>query len=184
VKFKLPLTTLFLDWSNGFPVQKLVIQGYLPFVAVTSGFSWMSAVAHFFVLIFFSTYYIPDLRRGINRFRWIEYAFSSSLMIGLIAMLFGMYDVISLVLIMSVNATMNLFGFLMETSNVGKKTYDWTPFTFGGKCQRCMIPVSSGWCSTLGLHFRLHWWVWVEEHSDVCIRNLSRVLVHVQRLPH
>jgi Heliorhodopsin len=143
VKFKLPLTTLFLDWSNGFPVQKLVIQGYLPFVAVTSGFSWMSAVAHFFVLIFFSTYYIPDLRRGINRFRWIEYAFSSSLMIGLIAMLFGMYDVISLVLIMSVNATMNLFGFLMETSNVGKKTYDWTPFTFGGKCQRCMIRMHS-----------------------------------------
>jgi Heliorhodopsin len=139
VKFKLPLTTLFLDWGKGFPVQKLVVQGYLPFVAVTSGFSWMSAVAHFFVLIFFSTYYIPDLRRGINRFRWIEYAFSSSLMIGLIAMLFGMYDVISLVLIMSVNATMNLFGFLMETSNVGKKTYDWTPFTFGGKCQRCMI---------------------------------------------
>lgn len=133
MKFKLPLTTLFLEWGKGFPVQKLVVQGYLPFVAVTSGFSWMSAVAHFFVLIFFSTYYIPDLRRGINRFRWIEYAFSSSLMIGLIAMLFGMYDIISLVLIMSVNATMNLFGFLMETSNVGKNNYDWTPFTFGGK---------------------------------------------------
>ena len=139
VKFKLPLTTLFLDWSKGFPVQKLVVQGYLPFVAVTSGFSWMSAVAHFFVLVFFSTYYIPDLRKGINRFRWIEYAFSSSLMIGLIAMLFGMYDIISLVLIMSVNATMNLFGFLMETTNVGKKTYDWNPFTFGGKYQICMM---------------------------------------------
>jgi hypothetical protein len=131
-KFKLPLTTLFLDWSSGYPTQRLVVQGYLPFVAVTSGFSWMSAMAHFIVLMLFSTVYIPDLRKGINRFRWIEYAFSSSLMIGLIAMLFGMYDVISLVLLMSVNATMNLFGFLMETTNVGKSDYDWTPFTFGG----------------------------------------------------
>lgn len=41
-----------------------------------------------------------DLQRGVNRFRWYEYAFSSSLMMGLIAMLFGMYDVISLVLVM------------------------------------------------------------------------------------
>ena len=113
-------------------MQKLVVQAYLPFVAVTSGFAWMSAIAHFIILIFFSKYYIPDLRKGINRFRWIEYAFSSSLMIGLIAMLFGMYDIISLVLLMSVNATMNLFGFLMETANVGKNVYDWNPFIFGG----------------------------------------------------
>ena len=47
-------------------------------------------------------------------------------------MLFGMYDIISLVLLMSVNATMNLFGFLMETANVGKNVYDWNPFIFGG----------------------------------------------------
>ena len=134
VKFKLPLSTVFLDWSGSYPVQNLVVHGYLPFVAVTSGFSWISAFAHFTVLFFFSRIYIPDLRRGINRFRWIEYAFSSSLMIGLIAMLFGMYDVISLVLLMSVNACMNLFGFLMETTNVGKKNYDWSPFYFGGEC--------------------------------------------------
>lgn len=132
-KFKLPLTTLFLDWGGGFPVQRLVVQGYLPFVAVTSGFAWMSAVAHFVVLTFFAKIYIPDLRRGINRFRWIEYAFSSSLMIALIAMLFGMYDVISLVLLMSVNACMNLFGYLMETTNTGRKKNDWTPFVFGGE---------------------------------------------------
>lgn len=132
-KFKLPLTTLFLDWGLGFPKQNLVVQGYIPFVAVTSGFAWMSAVAHFTVLTFFASVYIPDLRRGINRFRWIEYAFSSSLMIALIAMLFGMYDIISLVLIMSINAAMNLFGYLMETTNSGKTRNDWTPFTFGSE---------------------------------------------------
>jgi hypothetical protein len=132
-KFKLPLTTLYLDWQTGFPTQKLVQEGELPFVAVTSGFAWMSAVAHIGILLVFRKYYIPGLRRGINRFRWIEYSASSSLMIGLMAMLFGMYDIISLVLIMSINACMNFFGYLMETSNVGMIKVDWTPFNFGGK---------------------------------------------------
>ena len=140
IKFKLPLTTLFLDWAADYPVQKLIVSGYIPFVAVTSGFSWMSAAAHFTVLLFFNKIYIPDLRRGMNRFRWIEYAFSSSLMIGLIAMLFGMYDIISLVLLMSVNATVNLFGFLMETTNVNRKKCDWTPFYFGGQCSSYSVP--------------------------------------------
>lgn len=58
----------------------------------------MSAFAHIVVLIFYKQY-IKDLRLGINRFRWIEYAFSSSLMICLIAMLFGMYSVITLILL-------------------------------------------------------------------------------------
>ena len=46
-KFKLPLTTLFTIWPRGYPQQQLIVRGYLPFVAATSGFAWMSAVAHF-----------------------------------------------------------------------------------------------------------------------------------------
>jgi Heliorhodopsin len=44
-----------------------------------------------------------------------------------------MWDVISLVLLMSVNACMNLFGLLFETMNINKPTIeiDWTPFWFG-----------------------------------------------------
>ena len=170
VKFKLPLTTLFLDWSRGFPVQVLVKQANLPFVAVTSGFSWMSAVAHFTVLIFFGSIYIPDLRRGMNRFRWVEYAFSSSLMIGLIAMLFGMYDIISLVLIMSVNACMNLFGYLMETTNVMNKKDDWTPFYFG--CKLCLCERFWIWfinITRIGLLWIL---VWIDNfRNDLLIRH-------------
>jgi hypothetical protein len=135
--FRLPLTTLFLEWNeqypNGprFPEQILVQRALLPFVAVTSGFSWLSAAAHLVVLIHYKKY-IEDLRRGINQFRWFEYALSSSLMIGLIAMLFGMYDIISLVLIMSVNACMNLFGYNMENnSNLETRKVDWISFYFG-----------------------------------------------------
>jgi len=136
-KFKLPLTTLFLSWIETYPggprypVQTLVQRGLLPFTAVTSGFSWLSAVAHLIVLIYFKKY-IEDLRKGINQFRWIEYALSSSLMIGLIAMLFGMYDIISLVLIMSINACMNLFGYNVENnSNFETGKIDWISFYFG-----------------------------------------------------
>jgi hypothetical protein len=76
-------------------------------------FSFLSAAAHFTVIIFFKKY-ISDINKGINRFRWWEYALSSSLMIALIAMLYGMYDIISLILLMSVNAAMILYGDIME----------------------------------------------------------------------
>lgn len=77
--FRLPLTTAFTDWSRGFPLQQLQTRGTIPFAAVTSGFALMSAAAHFTVLALFPVY-VADLRRGINRFRWYEYAASSSLM--------------------------------------------------------------------------------------------------------
>ena len=54
-------------------------------------------------------------------------------MIALIAILFGCYDILSLILMMAVNACMCLFGLLMETMNVGKSPdeLDWTPFIYG-----------------------------------------------------
>ena len=55
------------------------------------------------------------------------------LMIGLISQLFGIYDVLSLVLIMSINACMNFFGLLHEVSNGGKSPdrVDWASFVYG-----------------------------------------------------
>ena len=53
-----------------------------------------------------------------------------SLMIALIAMLFGMWDIISLILLASVNACMCLFGMDHELLN-GKRAaehVDWSPF--------------------------------------------------------
>ncbi len=73
----------------------------------------MSAIAHGYVLARFS-WYIKQINNGINPARWYEYAASSSLMIMAIAILFGCYDLASLVLICVCNASMNLFGLLME----------------------------------------------------------------------
>lgn len=58
-KFKLPLTTLFLNWAPvtqggpNLPQQSLKTVALLPFAATTSGFAWMSAAAHFTVLFCF-----------------------------------------------------------------------------------------------------------------------------------
>ena len=75
--FKIPLITTFTSWERGFPVAAIQQRGFEPFVAVTSGFAFLSSAAHIAVLVFFSVY-LDDLRRGVNRFRWYEYAASSS----------------------------------------------------------------------------------------------------------
>ncbi len=104
----------------------------LPFGILVASFLLISALAH--GLIYLSgDKYINDLKKGINQFRWFEYAFSSSIMIVLIATLFGVYDIGSLVLIFLVNAAMNLFGLDMELINAGtkKEKVNWGPFIWG-----------------------------------------------------
>jgi len=107
----------------------------LPFGVLVSMFLFISAFAHFIIAVPKRTNsrYKKDLEIGINQFRWFEYALSSSIMIVLIAVLFGIYDIGSLVLIFIVNATMNLFGLVMEQLNVGKQGSDvrWGPFIWG-----------------------------------------------------
>lgn len=134
-EFTIPLTTLFLDWDRdtSTATQELKVVWNFQFVAWTSMFAFMSAAAHFWVLWKWDKY-TTDLARGLNRFRWWEYAVSSSLMIMLIAMLFGVYDVYSQIFIGCINAAMNLFGDIMEVRNAGKKPedVDWVPFIYGG----------------------------------------------------
>lgn len=52
-------------------------------------------------------------------------------MMVLIAVLFGIYDLGTLILIFLLNASMNLFGLLMEKMNQGKEKANWLPFIFG-----------------------------------------------------
>lgn len=104
----------------------------LPFGGLVAMFLLISAAAHF-IIVMNEKKYTSDLKKGINRFRWYEYALSSSIMIVLIATLFGIYDIGSLTLIFLVNAAMNLFGLTMEELNAGldKKKVNWGPFIWG-----------------------------------------------------
>lgn len=105
----------------------------LPFGIMVASFLLLSAIAHG-IIVLMSQQYFKDLKLGINRFRWFEYALSSSIMIVLIATLFGIYDIGSLILIFILNASMNLFGLVMEQLNSGINTnkVKWGPFIWGG----------------------------------------------------
>lgn len=107
----------------------------LPFGILTGLFLLLSALAHALISIpnKLNAVYNRDLQKGINKFRWFEYALSSSVMIVLIATLFGIYDIASLILIFVVNASMNLFGLVMEQLNAGRADgkKNWGPFVWG-----------------------------------------------------
>jgi hypothetical protein len=102
----------------------------LPFGLFVSLFLFISAGAHFYIA-FNKDKYVEGLKKGINKYRWYEYALSSSIMIVLIATLFGVYDIATLLLIFVANAAMNIFGLVMEQQNIGKKKVDWEPFIWG-----------------------------------------------------
>ena len=132
--FRLPVWSYFLNFDE--TQMRLVTQPEklfnIPFAVLVSVFLFMSAAAHFLISApGTNKIYNRDIELGINKFRWYEYALSSSLMIFLIAMLFGVYDIGALILIILINASMNLFGLLMEELNQIKLKTDWKPFIFG-----------------------------------------------------
>lgn len=104
----------------------------LPFAILVASFLFLSALAHFIIVLpGTNQVYNQGLEKGINPFRWYEYALSSSVMIVLIAVLFGVYDIGALILIFSLNASMNLFGLLMEKINQTTQKVSWSAFIFG-----------------------------------------------------
>ncbi len=133
-EFSPTITKLYLEFDT---TTKTLVQASkpmfeLPFGILVSMFLFISAFAHFLIVLK-KDKYVEGLKNGINKFRWIEYALSSSIMIVLIATLFGVYDISSLILIFVVNACMNLFGLVMEQLNVGmdKNKVNWESFIWG-----------------------------------------------------
>jgi len=132
--FSLPMSASFLEFdpalSKLVPVPETLLD--LRIGPLVAAFLFLSAGAHFLVAspgIY--GWYARNLTKGINYARWIEYSFSASLMIVVIAMLVGIYDVASLILIFALNATMILFGLMMELHNQTTHKTNWTSFWFG-----------------------------------------------------
>jgi hypothetical protein len=132
--FTLPLRTTFLDsdpqTEEISTLTTTVFDLRLgPLVAV---FLLISAVAHYLLASpVLYPWYVRNLQKRINYVRWYEYALSSSVMIVVIAMLSGMLDLPSLVLIFALNATMIFFGLMMELHNQTTHRTDWTSFNLG-----------------------------------------------------
>jgi len=104
----------------------------LPFGIMVALFLLLSALFHFLISGPFKKQYLSSIDQGINQLRWYEYALSSSIMIVLLASMFGLLTLEAILLIFVINALMNLFGLLMEKMNpIDRKTTDWTAHWFG-----------------------------------------------------
>jgi hypothetical protein len=132
--FSLPVTSSFLRMDA--VTDKLVAAPdelfRLRIGPVIAAFLFVSAVAHTVLASpWLHRWYERNVSRGTNPARWIEYSLSSSLMMVVIAMLVGIYDIASLILIFALNATMILFGWLMELHNQTTQRTNWTAYWFG-----------------------------------------------------
>lgn len=94
-------------------------------------FFLLSAIAHLFVATVCRRHYQANLDRGINKVRWVEYALSASTMMIGIAILSGIYDLGSLVMIFGLTAIMNLMGLAMEVYNQGREKVSWLAYNIG-----------------------------------------------------
>jgi hypothetical protein len=103
----------------------------LRFGPAVAAFLLISALAHFSLATFGYKWYVANLEKGMNPARFYEYALSSSLMIVLIGMLVGIWDLGAMILMFGLNAMMNLFGVLMELHNQTTKKTNWTSFIYG-----------------------------------------------------
>jgi hypothetical protein len=118
------------------PVSELLYQ--LRFGPAVAAFLLLSAIAHFSLATFGYRWYVRNLKKGMNPARFYEYALSSSLMIILIGMLVGVWDLGTMIVLFGINATMNFFGIMMELHNQTTAKTNWTAFIYG--CIAGIIP--------------------------------------------
>jgi len=129
----LPITTNYLIFDES--TQSLVSATRhlfdFPLVYLPVLFLFMSAIAHFVIIGVYRKQYVKDLSIGLNKARWMEYSFSASIMMVAIAMLSGMFDVSSLLMLATLTSAMNLMGLVMELWNQKSKSVNWLAYWLG-----------------------------------------------------
>ena len=104
----------------------------VPIGWATALFLGLAALDHLVTGTFARSTYEHDLKRGINRFRWVEYSFSATVMVILIALYSGITGIDALIAIVGANVAMILFGWIQEAMNPpGRDRTTMLPFWFG-----------------------------------------------------
>jgi hypothetical protein len=92
----------------------------------------LAALDHLLTATVLRSRYEADLHAGLNRFRWIEYSFSATIMVILIGFYNGLTGITEVILICGANVAMILFGWLQEVMNPpGRTRTTMLPFWFG-----------------------------------------------------
>ncbi len=129
-----PVTTHYLGAGTrrAFPIPVTRQPGSLRLGPMVALFLLLSGIALLLIAApGINNWYRKNLLKGANYGRWIEYSITASLMIVVIAMLSGIYDLSTLILLFFMNAMMILFGWMMELHNQTTEKTDWTAFYFG-----------------------------------------------------
>ena len=104
----------------------------LPVGPAVALFLLLAAVDHGLTATVWRDRYETGLRSGINRFRWVEYSFSASIMLVLISAYSGITDITAVLALVGANVGMILFGWLQESTNPpGRSSTSMKPFWFG-----------------------------------------------------
>lgn len=135
--FSLPVTTSYQVYNQASEqleaASRQLFSVRLAYLVVA--FFLMSSFAHFYLSFMRPKWYVSRLRKGINKARWVEYAFSASTMIVAIAMLAGIENLGTLLALFGLTAVMNLMGLVMEIHNkpVNKlrPATDWLSYKIG-----------------------------------------------------
>ncbi|MFM9083222.1 MAG: heliorhodopsin HeR [Actinomycetota bacterium] len=121
----------------------------LPIGPAVAAFLLMAAIDHLVTATVARGTYEADLARGINRFRWVEYSFSATLMLVLICAYSGITDIAAILTMAGANVAMILFGWLQETMNPpGRATTTMKPFWFGTLAG--LAPWAAVWVNVIG----------------------------------
>jgi hypothetical protein len=92
----------------------------------------LAAIDHLVTSTVFRRTYENDLRGGINRFRWVEYSCSATIMVVLIGFYSGITNITSVIAVIGANVAMILFGWVQERMNPPQRpTTTMMPFWFG-----------------------------------------------------
>jgi hypothetical protein len=95
-------------------------------------FLLLAAIDHGLTATLWRGVYERDLAAGINRFRWVEYSVSATLMLILISAYSGITDITAITGLIGANVGMILFGWLQERMNPpGRSSTTMMPFWFG-----------------------------------------------------
>jgi hypothetical protein len=127
--FSLPVTATLMSGPPGTAPEL----HHLFNIATGWGVFAFLAISGLALLLIASPWVFPWYKRNLlqnkNYGRWIEYFFSSSIMIVLISQITGISDIAALLAIFGINACMILFGALQEKYE--KPGGGWLPFWFG-----------------------------------------------------
>ncbi|NDC44704.1 MAG: hypothetical protein EBZ55_01270 [Actinobacteria bacterium] len=147
--FAITITSTFPEGPPGTRIDTPGSLFDLPIGPAVALFLALAALDHLVTATVMRATYERDLARGINRFRWVEYSISATLMLILISSYSGITDVAALLCLVGANVGMILFGWLQETMNQpDRTTTTMKPFWFGTLAG--VLPWVAIWVNVIG----------------------------------